>query len=78
ASDVGAIDEIIDDGKNGLLFPAGDLESLVSRIRTLLQDESRRRQMGEASYKKVVAEFTSTRMAEKHLEFYEKVLGAAR
>ena len=78
ASDVGAIDEIIDDGKNGLLFPAGDLPSLVSRIRTLLQDEPKRKQMGEAGYKKVVAEFTSTRMAEKHLEFYEKVLGAAR
>ncbi|GAI29510.1 unnamed protein product, partial [marine sediment metagenome] len=78
ASNVGAIDEIIDDGKNGLLFPAGDLPSLVSCIRTLLQDESRRKQMGEAGYKKVVNQFTSAIMAEKHLEFYEKVLGAAR
>ncbi|GAI29190.1 unnamed protein product, partial [marine sediment metagenome] len=54
------------------------LESLVSHIRTLLQDESRRKQMGEAGYKKVVSQFTSAIMAEKHLDFYEKVLGAAR
>lgn len=73
ASDVGAIDEIIDD-KTGLLFPSGDLESLVSHISTLLQDEPKRQQMSEAGYKKVVTQFTSTRMAEKHLQFYQKVL----
>lgn len=73
ASDVGAIDEIIDD-RTGFLFPAGNLERLVRHLRTLLQDEPLRRQMGEAGYRKVVGEFTSTRMAEKHLEFYKKVL----
>ena len=75
ASDVGAISEIIDDGKTGLLFPAGDLQTLVSHIRALLQDDSKRGKIAEAGYKKVVAEFTSTRMAEKHKEFYKKVLG---
>ena len=75
ASNVGAISEIIDDGQSGLLFPAGDLEALVSHIRALLQDESKRGKVAEAGYKKVVAEFTSTRMAEKHKEFYKKVLG---
>lgn len=74
ASDVGAIDEIIDDGETGLLFPAGDLETLVSHIRTLLQDEPKRRQLAEAGYKKVITHFTSSRMAEKHKEFYERVL----
>ncbi len=74
ASDVGAIDEIIDHGKTGLLFPAGDVEGLVSHIRTLLQDKVKQKQIGEASYRKVVTQFTSARMAEKHLEFYQKVL----
>jgi glycosyltransferase involved in cell wall biosynthesis len=78
ASDVGAIDEIIEDNKNGLLFPPGDLESLVNHIRTLLQDELRRQQMGEAGYKKVVNQFTSTRMAEKHREFYQRVLSQSK
>jgi len=77
ASDVGAIDEIIEDGKTGLLFPAGDLERLVSHIRALLQDKLKRRQIGEAGYKRVVAECTSTRMAEKHYWFYQKVLTLA-
>ena len=74
ASDVGAIDEIIDDGQSGLLFPAGDLESLVNHIETLLQDKAKQKQIGEAGYKKVVNDLTSTRMAQKHLEFYQKVL----
>ena len=73
AADVGAIDEIIDD-KTGLLFSAGDLETLVSHIRALLQDRPRREQMGEAGCNKVAAQFTSTQMAEKHLQFYQKVL----
>ncbi len=77
ASDVGAIDEIIEDGKTGLLFPAGDPERLASHIRALLQDEPRRQQIGEAGYRKVVTQFTSARMAEKHLEFYQKVLTLA-
>ena len=74
ASDVGAIDEIIEDGKTGLLFPAGDIERLVSHIKALLQDDLKRQQIGEAGYERVVAECTSTRMAEKHLEFYRRVL----
>lgn len=74
ASDVGAISEIIGDGKTGLLFPAGDLESLVSHIRALLQDDSKRREIAEAGQQKVVTEFTSTHMAKKHKEFYGRVL----
>ncbi|MFC1902787.1 glycosyltransferase family 4 protein [Chloroflexota bacterium] len=77
ASDVGAIDEIIEDGKTGLLFPAGNLERLASHIRAMLQDEPKRRQIGAAGYKRVVAEYTSTRMAEKHYQFYQKVLTLA-
>ena len=74
ASNVGAIDEIIDDGKTGLLTPAGDLESLVRNMRSLLQDEPRRKQIGEAGYEKVITRFTSGYMAERHRQFYEKVL----
>jgi len=78
ASDVGAIDEIIEHGKNGLLFPGGDLEGLAGCIRTLLRDESRRREMGEAGYKKVVNQLTSAIMAEKHRQFYERVVSSGK
>jgi len=74
ASNVGAISEIIDDGQSGLLLPAGNLEALVSHIRALLQDESKRGKIAEAGHKKVVTEFTSTYMAEKHKIFYKRVL----
>jgi glycosyltransferase involved in cell wall biosynthesis len=75
ASDVGAIAEI-HDNQIGLLFPSGDVKCLVSHIKTLLRDETLRRQMGEAGYKKVVNRFTSVQMAEKHRKFYQRVLSS--
>ena len=74
ASNVGAVDEIIDDDVNGLLIPAGDSGSLVSNLRALLNNETKRQQIGDAGHKKVVTQFTSASMAQKHLEFYQKVL----
>jgi glycosyltransferase involved in cell wall biosynthesis len=77
SSNVGAVEEIIDDGETGLLFSPGDLETLVTHLRTLLQDESKRRQIGEAGYRKVVTELNSARMAEEHRQFYDRVLASA-
>ena len=71
---IGAVDEIIEDGVSGLLFEAGDLWNLVSHVKTLLNDETTRLRSGDAGQKKVVNQFSSTSMAEKHLEFYRKVL----
>lgn len=78
ASNVGAVDEIIDDGNTGLLFPVGDLQSLVSHSRTLLKDESKRKRIGEAGYGKVITQFTSVRMAERHRQFYNRVLDSGQ
>ncbi len=39
ASNVGGVSEIIEDGKNGILVPAGDVDALASAILQLLKDE---------------------------------------
>jgi len=46
ASRVGGIPEIITHGHNGLLVNSGDVEELANNIETLIQDESRQKQLG--------------------------------
>lgn len=38
---------VIDEGENGCLIPVGDEDALTSRLRELLEDESKRRLMGQ-------------------------------
>jgi glycosyltransferase involved in cell wall biosynthesis len=42
-------EEIIDDGKTGLLTPVGDARELAEAMVKLLSNEPRRRQMGQAA-----------------------------
>ncbi len=48
-----ALRDVIDQGKDGLLLPFGDVPALARSIRRLLQDPQLRRQMGENGQKKV-------------------------
>jgi len=50
ASDqVGAARDLVRDGENGLLFPAGDVDALADRLAQMLADPGRCRAMGERS-----------------------------
>ena len=46
ASDIGGIPEMVDDGVNGFLFPAGDVDALARRIADLLDSPDLRRELG--------------------------------
>jgi GT2 family glycosyltransferase/glycosyltransferase involved in cell wall biosynthesis len=48
ASDVGGVKEMIEDGKEGLLFPMGDVAGLMRQISVMLEDPDRIHQMREA------------------------------
>ncbi|CAM9772984.1 unnamed protein product, partial [Hapterophycus canaliculatus] len=47
-ADAGGIPDLIDDGKNGFLVPAGDEEAMADRVRTLLANKDLRRRMSQA------------------------------
>jgi glycosyltransferase involved in cell wall biosynthesis len=49
ATAVDGTPEVVRDGVNGVLAPAGDIERLAAGVCTLLEDEDRRRVMGEAA-----------------------------
>lgn len=53
ATQIAGIPELVDDGVNGILVPAGDVDKLAQAILMLLKDENLRTKMGRAGQKKV-------------------------
>ena len=50
---VGAADELVDDGKTGIIVPAGSANAVADEIRKLIYDEKLRISMGSQSLKKI-------------------------
>ncbi len=50
---VGAADEIVDDGKTGIIVPTGSAKALADAIRMLIDDEKLRISMGSQSLQKI-------------------------
>lgn len=72
ASRVGGLPEVIDHGRTGMLFEAGDEEALEEGLWQLLSDREQARRMGEAGCDLVSARFSIRRMAgEYHRDFLE-------
>ncbi|HEX9763867.1 MAG TPA: N-acetyl-alpha-D-glucosaminyl L-malate synthase BshA [Candidatus Acidoferrales bacterium] len=74
ASDVGGLREVIDDGKDGFLLPARDVDAMARAAIDLLRDPPRLRQVGRAARAKAKARFCSTLVVPRYEEFYRKVL----
>ncbi|MGH9811983.1 MAG: N-acetyl-alpha-D-glucosaminyl L-malate synthase BshA [Candidatus Acidiferrales bacterium] len=74
ASDVGGLREVIDDGKDGFLLPARDVDAMARAAIDLLRDPPRLRQVGRAARAKARARFCSTLVVPRYEEFYRKVL----
>jgi glycosyltransferase involved in cell wall biosynthesis len=75
ATRVGAIPSVIQDGENGLLVDAKDIDGLRNALARLLSDSDLCRRMGERAHEWVSRNYTSEAMALKYRELYEEVLG---
>jgi starch synthase len=79
ASRVGGIPEIVVEGETGFLvdFDPGDTEAfaagLAEKIRLLLDDPNRAREMGEAGHKRAVESFGWPSIAARTLDLYESL-----
>ncbi len=58
ATNVGGVSEIIMDGKTGFVVEKGNIEEYIDRISILINDENKRKQMGNAEYEYVKNNFT--------------------
>ena len=76
ASNVGGISEAVIDGKTGFLVERGDVSAFRSRLHSLLDEPSLRRQMGAAGRQRYENAFTLDHMLRKTLAIYQMaVLG---
>ena len=75
ATEAGGIPEVVDPGVTGLLVPPRDPRRMAEAIIALLQDDTGRRQMGEAGFARVSERFTVERMVAGTAAVYARVVG---
>jgi len=71
----GGIPEVVTEGENGYLVPAGSSEVLVGPIVKLLSDPALRAAQGEAGRRLVEERFSIPAMVEGNLRVYRRLLG---
>ncbi len=74
ASDVGGINELVEEGVTGFLVPRGDAETLRARLEILIDNPEIRHQMGMAGYERFLEKFTFDRMLTETVKVYEEVM----
>lgn len=77
-TDVGAMKDFIEDGKNGYKITAGDVVGLEKTILQLLNQPAQRNQIAKYNYKYCRAEFSQPIIAKKLGEVFGKVLQAEK
>ncbi len=75
ASNVGGLNEIIDQGNDGLLVKAGSHRELANAIITLLSDDRKRKKMSLKAREKVLKKYSWNIVIRDLLEVYSQALG---
>jgi polysaccharide pyruvyl transferase CsaB len=78
SSDVGGITELIEHGKNGLLFEAKDYKTLSKYILTLIKDTNLRKKLGNNIYNDAYKKYSLETMKTIQLDIYKKSLSISR
>jgi glycosyltransferase involved in cell wall biosynthesis len=76
-SDVYAMKEIIDDGKDGFLIPPGDPEALLEKMSILIENKSLREKIGKQAKNKISERFSPEVIGERLKQIYKKCLCAS-
>ncbi len=76
ASRVGGLQEVVEDGRSGLLAPPGEPQAIAQAVNRLLSDQALRQRLAEAGRERVATQFSLDVMAEKTLALYEDLLAS--
>lgn len=74
AFDVGGIGDLISHGVSGYFAEAGNIQELAEGIMWMLNDGSRREQLGRQSRLTIEHGFSQDRVVERYVALYEKIL----
>jgi predicted O-linked N-acetylglucosamine transferase (SPINDLY family)/glycosyltransferase involved in cell wall biosynthesis len=72
----GGIPEIVVHQQTGYLVDRGNSDGLASGISTFLNDSDKRRLAGEAARRRMVEQFSVTRMVDDYTRLYQEILSA--
>ncbi|MBN1164656.1 MAG: glycosyltransferase family 4 protein [Candidatus Krumholzibacteriota bacterium] len=75
AADIGGIPEMVEDGVNGFLFPAGDTGLLREKLELIWNDRDLRAGMGEKGREKALSLYDRQVHYDKIMRVYQEVLG---
>ncbi|MBI3088040.1 MAG: lipopolysaccharide heptosyltransferase II [Candidatus Omnitrophica bacterium] len=78
ASRLGALAEVIEDGRTGLLVPPRDPGAIARAVRQLMDDDALRALLIEQGRRRVEERFTVDRMVDDTLALYQECLTAPR
>ena len=73
-SDIKELTDIVEDGKNGLVFKCGNPNDLAGKISILLKDANLRKQLGKKARQTVEEKFGSNNIALDNEKAYEEIL----
>jgi glycosyltransferase involved in cell wall biosynthesis len=66
--------DIIEEGRDGLLFRPGDVEDLAEKIVSLLEDPALSRRLAEAAMTKVRTQYTMEALVSQIQRAYDRLL----
>lgn len=69
----GGVDEVIDDGRNGLLLDYGDEETLAKALQSLVESPEHREALAQKAKARIVEQFSMERMASEITGFCREV-----
>ncbi|MEA3349561.1 MAG: glycosyltransferase family 4 protein [Chloroflexota bacterium] len=74
ASDIAGNEELVIDGKNGLLVPPDDVQALQDALHQLITQENLRREMGTAARQHIAASYSWRGTAQAYLDLLRRVV----
>lgn len=76
ATQVGSVDQIVEEGRSGFLVPPGDVEALCRRLADLVQHPQRRAEMGRWGRRHIEQHYDIDRLNDRLVTIYEELLAA--
>jgi glycosyltransferase involved in cell wall biosynthesis len=78
ATAVGAVPEVVMDGRTGVIVPSENVEALAAKIVTLLNNRTQRENLGAAAKTLIEEEFSAERMTTDYLHIYEQAIATKK
>jgi glycosyltransferase involved in cell wall biosynthesis len=74
ASDMGGISDLINTGEDGILIPAGNINSLAAEVTKLLEDPGKAAKLGKKARVKINKKFSTEKMTDETLAIYDEIV----